>query len=977
MIIPSQKTLYLGCGRPLLHLVVEHIWETRVLAKKNKKSKKSTPSWDLSDLLLVLPTARSRRRLLMLLEQQAERNQVELIRPIAITIGELPTHLFNPAYKLATELEQTLAWAQALANTPDEQLTALLSNLPPREPLTPWLELASTIRSLHEDLAAGEISFADVRRELSGDGEQKRWHLLSQLHEKYVERLRQAERVDPYLARANAIANNECQCEFSLMLVGTSDLSRSVTSLLRALPKKTNITAFVAANESDRDHFDSFGSIIPSRWVQRELPLRDDHLVSAQDVADQAEKAVRESSRFWSQSSASDLLFEMEPQEPTPLTIGVTHESLVGPIEFELRASGISSYREIGWTITQTPAGRLLELLAAHLSQNSWRSLAALVRHADVYEFISRIHPKHDWLTSLDNLIANHYPTRCDFELAEKASSDYASAIKVRDLIQASLRDLRGPARTLSDWAGRVAAWLAQVKPNSDEQAAVMPTMEHPANAQQTARPSAEPSRAAQAMTSSISFLNTIQELESTLDIKVSAASAIEMLLSRLSQLRVVDIQDNQLTTIAGWLDLALDDSPSMVIASLNQPYVPESVTADPFLPGSLRTRLQLNDNERRYARDIHSLHVILSCRENVKIIVGARSLDGSPTPPSRLLAAAKPIDAARRLVKMLEPSKDASRFKSATINEWSGRGGKSMLPIPSLPADKPVTRMSVTAFKDYLTCPYRFYLRHVLYLRPLDDASGELQANQFGDLIHNTLDWFGKSDLRDSSSIESIEKALHETLNAYVTNFFGTSSNAAVRLQIEQARRRLSHVAIAQSERRKAGWFIHDVETPFGEEQKAGIIVDEMLMPIRGRIDRIDRHADGRWAIIDYKTHGHAPRKKHLFYDGEQVSWTDLQLPLYQLLIPFVIGTAIDVSTVSLSYFNIGDNLEQTKINDADFTHEEYASAREIIHDCVRRIRRGDFAPLNDVQFDDYAMILQTGAVATLFEQLAAVEIE
>jgi len=969
MVIQSQKTLYLGCGRPLLHLVVEQIWETRVPSKKRKKN---TTNWDLSDLLFVLPTARSRRRLLMLLEQQTERNRIELIRPVAITIGELPTRLFKPAYKLATELEQTLAWAQGLANTPDEELTSLLSNLPPREPLTPWIELASTIRSLHEDLAAGEISFADVQREVSGDGEQKRWQLLSKLHEKYVARLRAAERVDPYLARANAIANKECQCESSLMLVGTSDLSRSVSSLLRALPKQTNITAFVAANESDRDHFDSFGSIIPSRWVQRELPLRDDHLVSAQDVADQAEKAVRESSRFWSQGSASDLLFELEPQEPTPLTIGVTHESLVGPIEFELRASGIASHREIGWTITQTPVGRLLELLSDHLSRNSWRSLAALVRHADVYEFITRKQPSNDWLTSLDGLIANHYPTRCDFELAEQASSDYALAIKVRDLIQASLRDLRGPARTLSDWAGRVAAWLSEVKPNLDDQTTI-----NAAKVKQAGRSFANPSRAAQAMASSIAFLNTIQELESTLDIKVTAASAIEMLLSRLSQLRVVDTQDNQLTTIAGWLDLALDDSPSMVIASLNQPYVPESVTPDPFLPGSLRTRLQLNDNERRYARDIHAMEVILSCRENVKIIVGARSLDGSPTPPSRLLAAAKPIDSARRLVKLLEPSKDASRFKSATINEWSGRGGKSLLPIPFLPTDNPVTRMSVTAFKDYLTCPYRFYLRHVLYLRPLDDASGELQANQFGDLIHNTLDWFGKSDLKDSSSIESIEDALHETLNAYAMNYFGTSPNAAVRLQIEQARRRLSHVAIAQSERRKAGWQIHDVETPFGEEQKAGIIVDETLMPIRGRIDRIDRHRDGRWAIIDYKTHGHAPRKKHLFYGGEQIHWTDLQLPLYQLLIPFVIGTGIDVSTVSLSYFNIGDNLEQTRINDADFTHKEYASAQEIIHDCVRRIRDGDFAPLNDVQFDDYAMILQTGAVATLFEQLAAVETE
>jgi ATP-dependent helicase/nuclease subunit B len=49
-----------------------------------------------------------------------------------------------------------------------------------------------------------------------------------------------------------------------------------------------------------------------------------------------------------------------------------------------------------------------------------------------------------------------------------------------------------------------------------------------------------------------------------------------------------------------------------------------------------------MSDNERRLGRDIYALHLILSTRSHVRLIVGRSGVDGSPTPPSRLLAAAE-----------------------------------------------------------------------------------------------------------------------------------------------------------------------------------------------------------------------------------------------------------------------------------------------------------------------------------------------
>ncbi len=944
-----SSTAYLGRTRPLLYGTSDFLW-------------KSTPPqrfyWDLSRWLVVLPTARGGRRLRTLLSDRANDAQHKFVAPTIITTGELPQRLIGPCSNIAIEIEQTLAWAQALLNTPDNALAALLSRLPSRDSLAPWLDLAATILRLYQDLAAGDLDFGDVQREVSGEGEQRRWQLLSQLHADYLKRLDAAGRVDPFMARKRAIDEHRCGCDQSILLVGTTDLSRSLSRLLQGASenqKAAGVTALVAADEDDRDHFDSFGSIIASRWIQRELSLRDDHLIAAEDVADQAAIAARCVANWRTKFPAAKI------------TIGVTQETLVGPIEFELRSRGIKTYRELGWTIAQTPIGRLLELLAAHLSMSSWRSLAALVRHADMDDFIEhqlagdllhRVDGNGKWLQALDNLIGNHFPTRCDDDLPAGVRREDRVAEVVRDRIQQTLHDLRGPARTLSDWAGRLTAWLHVIYPD--------PTIDE----------SHSQSRGRSAVDATFLFLTAVQELEQSLDVKLSSSAAIEMLMSSLVSLRVFEPAGEDESIISGWLDLALDDAAAMVVTSLNHPYVPEAVTADPFLPGSLRTRLQLNDNERRLARDIQALDVILSTRREVKLVVGTRGLDGSPTPPSRLLAAATPHDAARRLFQMLEPPRrPASDPLASNTNDsvWRFRGTqtRSKLPIPILPQRDPVAVMSVTAFKEYLTCPYRFYLRYVLRIRPLDDAAGELQANQFGDLIHNTLELFGNSDFKDAESPQVIEDALGDMLDTYAGKFFGRSPNAAVRLQIEQARRRLSWLATVQAERRRGGWMIDRVEEPFGGDDDAHIVVDGKPMAIRGRIDRIDRHESKGWAIIDYKSHGHAPRRKHLqVRDGER-TWLDLQLPLYQLLIPFVIGKEVRSSDVALSYFNVGSNFNETKINDADFDREEFASALTKIEDCVRGIRGGHFAPSSDVQFDDYSMILQTGAVANLLDQL------
>jgi ATP-dependent helicase/DNAse subunit B len=338
-------------------------------------------------------------------------------------------------------------------------------------------------------------------------------------------------------------------------------------------------------------------------------------------------------------------------------------------------------------------------------------------------------------------------------------------------------------------------------------------------------------------------------------------------------------------------------------------------------------------------------------------------------------LAASAPEDLSRRLIALLDPQA-TNRRRSEAIpipRAWEHPLIKTQLPVPSLPPlDQPITSMSVTSFSAYLACPYRFYLRHVLKLDPFDDAQRELAANQFGDMIHQALEWFGHSSGKDETRVGKIEDELIDALDRYAKQHFGPSPSPAVRLQVEQARRRLRHVARVQAERRKQGWQIVKVEDSVGSHNNAGIEVDGRRMTIRGRFDRVDRHEQtGDWAILDYKSHGHIPRKKHLQKVGrDQYRWIDLQLPIYRLMIPCLVGESVDPDRVRLGYFNIGDKETDTRINEADFKPEEFRQAEEVIKDCIRRIWQGDFRPSSDpVLYDDYAMILQSDTAAPWLE--------
>ena len=101
---------------------------------------------------------------------------------------------------------------------------------------------------------------------------------------------------------------------------------------------------------------------------------------------------------------------------------------------------------------------------------------------------------------------------------------------------------------------------------------------------------------------------------------------------------------------------------------------------------------------------------------------------------------------------------------------------------------------MAVTALRDWLACPFRFYLARVLRLEPVDPAKSELDARDFGTLCHAALEAMGREPaLRDCTDAAVIRDFLLAALDREATKTYGSELTLPLLVQLESARQRLS----------------------------------------------------------------------------------------------------------------------------------------------------------------------------------------
>lgn len=895
---------------------------------------------DLTRKLVIVPTRQSGRRLREMLAEYAAARGQAVFPPRVIT----PEMLLgpDPPADVASRLDSLLAWADLLQGLDLGEFREIFPIDPPARSFSWAFALARQLSGVRSSLAEGRLGFAEVVVGAGDFPEAARWRQLGELERRYTGVLAAHGLRDEQTVRMAAAENPPATGIDQVVLLAAPDPSPLALAALKSLACVVPVDVVVFAPREEAAGFDDWGRPVEASWAQRELVLPEfaQHVHLCADPTAQAERIAGLARAY---------------AEPDGwLGVGVADPEVLPPLEGALAQAGVASFNPGGRSRRRDALYHLLAALAAFVREANYEAVESLARCPDLLAHLQRTggpgFSSARFLAGLDELRARHLPA--DFAAA------CARAGNLRDFPElgpafAALADLRAEL-VADDFAGGVAGALAKIfaaRPFD-------PTRAEDDRLAESAADWTELLRACRAAAGRFPAITPADWWEIALRLFGETVHAGEKPAGALE--------------LQGWLELLWEDAPHVAVAGLNDGGVPEAVTDDPFLPGTLREKLGLPTNAARFARDAYLLQALAASRAGrgrIDLFFGKVSAVGDPLRPSRLLLRCADAALPER-VAFLFRSPELAHAGLAWSRAWKLRPRRE--PAPA--------RVAVTALRDYLHCPFRFYLRRVLGMEAVDPLKGELDSLDFGTLCHAALEAMGRDPaMREAVEADVLRDFLLAELERSVRIRYGEDLVVPLLIQTESARQRLAKAAVIQARERAAGWRIEDVEKKFALEA-AGLVIS-------GKIDRIERHElSGTMRVLDYKTSDQAaqPRDTHLRVrragdeppvwagydgDGKPRVWTDLQLPLYRQALQVETGGPLP----ACGYFNLPKAVGETGLAMWDDAAPELqAAAWRCAEGVCEAIRTGVFWPPRELTgreagLDPFASLFHQGAAESI----------
>lgn len=852
---------------------------------------------DLSSLLVVVPTRQSGRRLRETLAELTAARGSAVFAPRVV----LPEDLLVPenapsGRRVASRLEAQLAWAQVLGRIDLDDFRAMFPLDPPARNFSWASRLGAQLQRLQATLAENGLRLGDVARRLGEDlPEVERWRQLALLEQRFDAELAAIGRWQLQAASIRLAVQPEPPAGIGrIVVLATPDPRTLAVEVLEGLARQLPVDVVIFGPRDGLDLFDDWGRPKEEAWLRRRVEL--DFPAQVHLCADAAEQAARVAALASAYREPEGLL-----------AVGVADAEMLPVLENRLRAAGHKVFDPGGRPRRREGLHTLLAALGELAVEPAFATVQVLARCPDFADWLASRsdHPLATVLRELDALQTLHLPVTLAAALAHTAR---------RPAARAAL----DAARELHDELAR-----GQFPENA---AAVLQRIFE-------SRRLGDDSPLAETASAWTQVLREVAAARPDFP-GLGNRDWWELALAQFAESMHADPREAGSVELLGWLELLWENAPHLVIAGFNDGRVPEAVTGDAFLPEALRVRLGLKTNEGRLARDAYLLAALSASRRGaagkLEVLVGKVSVAGDPVRPSRLLLLCDDAELPARVEFLFGPTESA-RNALPWARAWRLRP----------PRLAPPTRVSVTAFRDYLRCPFRFYLKHVVRMETVDPLKGELDALDFGTLCHAALEAMGRETaLRDCTDPAVLREFLLRQVDRRARERFGAELTLPLIVQLESARQRLSRAAEIQAAERAAGWVIERVEEKF--ELVLGAVT------ISAKIDRIERHAKtGQWRVIDYKTsdqgvtplgaHVRSARKEETApewarfnVEGKELVWVDLQLPLYLEALAAELGR-----DVAAGYFNLPKAVGETVVS-------QWENHGELWRDAARRCAEG-----------------------------------
>ncbi len=259
----------------------------------------------------------------------------------------------------------------------------------------------------------------------------------------------------------------------------------------------------------------------------------------------------------------------------------------------------------------------------------------------------------------------------------------------------------------------------------------------------------------------------------------------------------------------------------------------------------------------------------------------------------------------------------------------------------------------SATRLEAWAICPHAYLMQHLLHVTPVEEPETieEVSALRSGSLYHEILERFVAGHL-DRPTGHPWTPSSHTQIQALADQVFAEAEadggigrpinwsryQARVRRELDEFLRRDGTRMATEGSTPVA------TELPFGlsDDGRPALPIDlgdQRHVVMRGVIDRIDRTADGRLVVIDYKT-GRPNAYKDLAETNPHDHGIHLQLPVYGLAAQRWAG---DDRPVSVGYWFVTEKGGFRWIG-YPLTADALADALDAIDAIVTGIERGLF---------------------------------
>lgn len=967
--------VFLDWSRPFLSGITEWLMEGWKMERG---------ALDLSGTVVIVPTAEAGRRLREALAVKAAERNSGVLSPEVITPEVVITWGLPARARVAGPGEMVMAWASVLEGLRLADWRDIFPLDPVRQDAGWAVQTAGDLLRVRRNLEEGARTVAMAAKDLeSANPEAARWRALARLEELAGRRLEDAGWMDSVSARlAAARAPVLPGGQRRVIVAGVPDSIELVRVALENLENQgIGVEVAVHAPQALAYGFDDWGRPLPKVWMHRQIEIPDaDRAISlVPRPGDEADSILAEIAKAGGAAETEIWRRDVGPLPlRTMLAFGSADPAVSAPLRQKAAQAGVAIFDPEGSPLMEHEVSWLLRQLTLLVRADSWTAAGLLLRVPDVRQVFSEgLEGARDLgvLSDWDDFQQERLPqslTHAAPLAAEWAEIDWERRRN------RSCGDQPGTRSRLPD----VIAWFRQKARALEDQPlpAAMDELLENVYRRRTFPDGLDRQIFLKAVTAWQDAILSVQQGAEIFMPEMGAAARLELAEVLLRDARLYTSNRTDGLALHGWLELPWQDAPDLVIAGMNEGMAPDTVTGDPWLPDSIRGALDLKTNDTRLARDSYLLTAMIQSRletGSIRLVAARESAEGDPLKPSRLLLRCATETLPHRALRLF-PKEQEEHGKTLTSPSWH-RAWKLKVPPPRENA-RVFRQLSVTAFKDYLACPFRFYLKQVLEMTLEEAAPSELDARKFGNLLHESMQALHQNpDLRDSTNAGALTAFLKDDAHRRIHHIHGPRLTIPLAMQLESLQNRLAAAARLHAEEREKGWRFKAVEIDFPKLPGSDTPVNISGVEIRGRIDLIEQHPALGLRILDYKTAARseqpraahikptrgiedAPEWKYFETGGKRHQWTNLQLPLYsEIMTNHYSGTERQGRPVAAGYVNLPPAVSASAVIVwEDLDEVLLTSARRCATEVIGAIRQGIFLPAaGRVTYDDYKPLI------------------